>query len=92
MDAFEMIEHVDGPESFLRFARVLLADREEEIGQPIVPYGLGVNGWENDTVEGFLGAAIAWGEVTQMGATQGLTGSSPWKVFATFLWCGKICE
>jgi hypothetical protein len=52
----------------------------------------GVNGWENHTIEDFLEAAIAWGDATGMGTTQGLQKDSAWKRCATFLWCGKIYE
>lgn len=92
MSLDELLEQVEGPESFLAFVRALLADREGEAGQPVDPFGRGVNGWENHSIEGFLEAALAWAETTNLGASQGLAAESPWKRCATFLYCGKIYE
>lgn len=92
MQLHEMLERVDGPESFLEFTRMLLADRRMEVGQPIDACGRGVKGWENHTIEDFLEAAIAWGDVSELGANQDLADASAWKRCATFLWCGKIYE
>lgn len=92
MDLDEMIEEVDGPESFLSFLRLLLADRRAEDANDIDACGRGPNGWENHTIEAFLEAAIAWGEDTNIGATQGMSDFSAWQRCAALLYCGKIYE
>lgn len=92
MELDELLEKVDGPESFLEFARKLQANRMSEVGQPIDPFGRGVSGWENHTIEDFLEAAIAWADASHFGADQDLRDASPWKRCATFLYCGKIYE
>jgi hypothetical protein len=93
MMVHESLERVDGPETFLAFARELLADREQEVGKPIDPFGRGVNGWENHTIEAFLEAAIRWAEASDFDdMEESLKYASPWKKVATFLWCGKIYE
>jgi hypothetical protein len=92
MDRFKFLENVDGPESFLKFVQALRDDRLADVGQPTGPFGRGASGWENDTIEDFLDAALSWARATEMGATQGLVDSSPWKRCAAFLYCGKIME
>ena len=92
MDAYDQLERVDGPESFLKFVQLLIEDREREIGKPIDLCGRGANGWENHTIEDFLEAAAAWAKDSDFGARQGMSDESPWKRFAAFLWCGKIYE
>ena len=92
MELHELLEAVDGPESFLEFVRKLRTDKVEEVDQPTDAFGRGVNGWENHTIEAFLEAAIAWAEDSHFGVTQGLKDASTWRKFATFLYCGKIYE
>jgi len=48
--------------------------------------------WENGSIEDFLAAASAWAVDSEFGSTQGLSSASPWRKFATFLYCGKIYE
>lgn len=92
MDLQESLEQVESPETFLAFVRELIADREKEAGQPVDVFGRGVNGWENHTIETYLEAALAWAEDSNFGKTQDFKDKSPWKLFATFLYCGKIYE
>ena len=92
MELDELLEKVDGPESYLEFVRMLHADRLAEVGKQTDALGRGVNGWENHTIEDFLEAAIAWGEDSNMGVSQGIGNASAWKTCATFLYCGKIYE
>ena len=47
---------------------------------------------ENTTIESFLESAAAWARDSQFGQTQGLGTANPWRMFATFLDCGKIYE
>ena len=95
-DVHEVLERVSDRASFLAFAKALLADRLDETAKerdaPSSPYGPGANGWENSTIEGFLGSAISWAEDANFGNSQGLEGKGPWYAFAVFLYCGKIYE
>ena len=95
-DPHDLLESVNDEHSFLAFAKALHADRADEDAKerdaPSNAYGPGANGWENGTIEQFLGDAIAWAESTNVGLKQGLTEDNPWKRFAVFLYCGKIYE
>ncbi len=92
MELYELLETVDGPASFLEFVRALQADRISETKHATDMFGRGVSGWENHTIEDFLEAAIAWADSSKFGSNQGLSGASPWKMCAKFLYCGKIYE
>ena len=96
MDVTALLERVSDQESFLAFARQLHADRarsaELELSNPSTAFGRDAGGWENTTIEAFLEAAISWAEDSNFGASQGLLTANPWRRFATFLYCGKICE
>lgn len=92
----DLLNSVNDESSFLAFASALAADRvesrEKEKINPSSPYGSAANGWENTSIEGFLESAVAWGEASNLGVTQGLSPANPWQRFATFLYCGKIYE
>jgi hypothetical protein len=92
----QALEAVTDSRSFLDFARVLVADRQDEIRKEQAgassPYGPGANGWENGTIEDFLDAAIRWAEASDFGKRQGVSPDNPWRQFALFLYCGKIYE
>jgi hypothetical protein len=92
----ELLNRVNDESSFLAFASALAVDRvksrEKEKSNPSSPYVADANGWENTSIEDFLEAAVAWGEASRLGITQGLSLSNPWLRFATFLYCGKIYE
>lgn len=92
MELHEQLEAVSDEVSFLAFVRALIKDREAEVGRAVDIFGRGENGWENQSIEGFLDAALSWAESTNVGASQGLSDASPWKRFAVFLYCGKIYE
>jgi hypothetical protein len=92
MKLHEQLDMVTDERSFLEFVRALMLDREGEVRESIDDFGRGKNGWENHTIQAFLEAALAWAEASDMGASQGLADASPWKRFATFLYCGKIYE
>jgi hypothetical protein len=95
-DPHDLLESVTDEASFIAFVKALLADRLDEVAKetstPSSPYGPGANGWENGTIEQFLDGAVSWAEVTNIGLTQGLEPSNPWRRFAAFLYCGKIYE
>lgn len=92
----ELLDSVSDEFSFLAFANALALDRVDsrakEKVSPSSPYCADANGWGNASIEGFLDGAIAWGEATNLGISQGLSPSNPWRRFATFLYCGKIYE
>jgi hypothetical protein len=96
MNLEDALDSVSDAASFLAFARLLTEDREDEVQKestaPSPRCGPGANGWENNTIEAFLGAAISWAESTKIGLSQGLSAENPWKRFAVFLYCGKIYE
>jgi hypothetical protein len=92
----DLLERISDETSFLAFAEALLADRIEAVKKehlkPSSPYGSDANGWENQTIETFLEAAIAWAKDTDLGVSQKISASNPWKRFGVFLYCGKIYE
>lgn len=93
----EMAERVDSKESFLKFVEALAADRADEVHKerikPSPPYGPGVNGWENGSIETFLDAAVAWGAATSAVTGQPVLPDVPtWRAFAFFLLAGKEYE
>jgi hypothetical protein len=96
MELHQLLETVSDEKSFLMFVEVLRKDRERDVAaeqkKPSSPYGATTHGWENTTIESFLGAAQAWAEDSNFGAAQNLDVGTPWRKFATFLYCGKIYE
>ncbi len=63
-DVQSKLDAAGDDKTFIAFIAALAADREDEVAQekisPSSPYGPGANGWENGTIEAFLGAAAAW--------------------------------
>jgi hypothetical protein len=88
----ELAEAVTDEASFLRFVSALRADREAADRGHRDPSGIDALGWQNDTIEAFLEAALAWAEDSDFGRRVQLVDVSPWKRFAAFLYCGKIYE
>jgi hypothetical protein len=85
-------DSVHDESTFVAFARALLEDRRLASAVEDGRYGA-PRGWQNDTVEDFLGGALAWAEDSNFGRTQGLTDeANPWTRLAVFLYCGKIYE
>ncbi|MDQ3686850.1 MAG: hypothetical protein M3430_14830 [Acidobacteriota bacterium] len=81
----EKLETVVDRGSFLAFVKALIAERErkaaEEKRNPSSPWGAGVNGWEHDTIEGYLGAAVAYAEDSR-GTSWEMPPEPSWKAFA----------
>ena len=77
-------------ETFLVFLRELARDREiaaaREQAKPKSPYGPDAGGWENTSIEAYLGACAAWATDRPIAAT------ASWRVFAEVLLSGKFCE
>ena len=87
---------VHDQESFLTFVRQLIVDRttsaDAEVKKLYSPYAPDAGGWANTTIEDFLEASCAWAEDSGFGRTQDLADATPWRLFANFLYCGKIYE
>ncbi len=95
MELNKCLDNVTDQESFLVFTRALRADKEDENKKEkknkSTPYSHGWNGWENNTIVGFLESAIAWAEDSDFGNNIEPT-ENHWKKFALFLYGGKIYE
>ena len=92
----EALEEVVDEESFIEFLSVLAADREDEVAKEREnagsPYGRGHNGWDNGTIEAFLGAAAAWGTSSINGLPLLPKSRNPWRRCADIIYAGKIYE
>jgi len=82
--------------TFIEFLVALATDREDEVAKeqasPSSPWGAGANGWQNGTIEGFLGAASAWAEGSINGLKYYSKPENPWKRCADIIYMGKIYE
>ena len=89
------LEQVNDRESFIKFVRALIQDREDEVRKEKDAagnsYGPDANGWENGTIENYLDAAIAWME-DSLGGENELPPEPSWKSFAKLLYAGKFYE
>jgi len=81
VERHELLDAVEDEASFLVFIAGLIRDRRANNAE-----------WQNETIEQFLEAGLAWAESTGLGATQGLENASPWKRAAVLLYCGKMYE
>lgn len=82
--------------TFTAFLDALAVDREDEVSKekasPSLPYGPGAKGWENGTIEAFLGAAAAWATASNNGLPLYQKPENPWKRCADIIYMGKIYE
>ncbi|MBZ2164325.1 hypothetical protein [Alteromonas stellipolaris] len=92
MELSELLEKVKDKESFFIFTNELLADKEDEVKRGNLSSATyldkGLNGWVNNTIEGFLESAIAFTEDNN----SWLNEPNHWKKLALFLYGGKIYE
>lgn len=88
----DLLDAVVDEASFMAFIGALIADRILANETKIDTFGRDGNGWENHSIEDFLGAASAWANASKFGKNQGLSDTNMWKKFAVFLYCGKIYE
>ena len=97
----ELAADVEDEESFIRFAKALIADRENaaklESTSPTPGTGPDAGGWENRTIEDYLDGAVAWAENSDFGRRMAfpefeMKEASEWKRFAAFLFAGKVHE
>ena len=95
MELHELCDAVHDKASFLVFAETLQSDRRRAVAleseRPSNPYGPDAGGWENTSIEGFLGAGISW-MMHNPHAAEPRDVAAAWRGFATFLYCGKIRE
>jgi hypothetical protein len=97
MNFHEMAEKVDSKESFIRFVQALAEDAGASDAEPKHTadgrLNLSPRGWENGSIEAFLGAMAAWAA-----ANSGITGQpmvaemASWRAFAEILHAGKFYE
>ena len=90
-ELLDALEAVTDEASFIRFAQALLVERRRSLLLPLGPDGFR-GAWANDSIEGFLDAALAWAEDADFGARPGPKSSHPWQLFASFLWAGRSYE
>ena len=88
---FDKLKAVNDEESFVDFARALVADREGV--EAIAPTLDGFQGeWANQSISAFVGAGISWADDSDFGSRPGPKPSNPWTLFAQFLWAGRTYE
>jgi len=95
MELEDYLDKVIDQSSLLEFAKALQTDKEnEDLKQkenPVSPYSSGHNGWESNTISGYLEASIAWAEDSNFGDAQA-SATNTWKKLALFLYGGKVYE
>lgn len=94
MELNELLEKVNGRESFIVFVKALIQDREKSVEMdrqnPEKYKWVGALGWENGSIENYLNACIACFEDDKR--HQEKPEEITWKRFAEFLHSGKIYE
>lgn len=94
-DLQSKLDAVKDEDSFVAFLSALATDRADEVvkeeGIFSSPYGPGANGWDNGTIEAYLGAAAAWAEDWKR-SPRYLPPANPWKRCAEILLAGKRYE
>ena len=90
---YELLEQVQDRDSFLAFVHALADERERaailERQEPIRFSLGGAFDWQNGDIESYLRAASDY--FTERPLSSPETEPS-WRMFADFLWCGKIIE
>lgn len=89
----ELLERVCDRKSFIAFVRALADERSQaaeiERNNPQVYSVDGAHNWKNGDIDGFLYAALDYFEPKPFHQPE----TEPsWRMFADFLWCGKIIE
>ncbi|QEH34918.1 hypothetical protein OJF2_34630 [Aquisphaera giovannonii] len=89
----DFLERVTDRDSFIAFVEALAAERadaaEIERANPQAYMVDGAHNWKNGEIEGFLWAALRYFEPGPYHRPDSEPG---WRMFAEFLWCGKIIE
>ena len=93
MSLGEMLDTVNDRESFIAFVQAMAAEREEaermERAEPVAYQLGGALGWQNGDISTFLDAALFSFEP---GPNHQPEATPSWKMFAEFLFFGKIYE
>lgn len=89
----ELLDHVRDRESFLEFVHAMIEERgrarELERAEPAKYCVDGALGWKNAEIDAFLEAACSYFQPKPLQTPK----SAPsWRMFAEFLYCGKIIE
>lgn len=79
----DLLEQVKDQNTFLNFVAALKKDREQENTKVT---------WQNDTIEQYLEAALAWAHDSKMAENLDIEITNLWRLFAEFLYAGKIYE
>jgi hypothetical protein len=91
---FDLVSELTDERSFFAFVKALREDRIAknvvEMKNPSNPYS--PMGWENDTIEAFLDAAVAWGGSTSQGTAYYAVAVNPWQRVAQILYAGTFYE
>ena len=91
---FEALEAVHNRASFLAFVQLLVDEREQasqlEARRPEDYQWSGALGWQNSSIEGYLGGALQC--VLDNEGSNDVLAEPGWRSFAEFLYCGKIYE
>jgi hypothetical protein len=91
MELHKLLETVNSKQSFLAFVDALRQDRIDELKKEEIkkssPYGPRANGWENGTIESFLGAIHSYGQDSDE-----IKEEPNWRMFALLLMAGKMYE
>lgn len=89
------LENVTDEASFLAFAHLLLRDRRDAANAEHLaassPHELD-EGWANVSIEQFLAGAIGWAEDAEFGRRHHLEHATPWRLFAQFLYAGRMYQ
>jgi len=90
----DYLNDVKDKETFIEFVNALIRDREEAVERekqaPENHRGFGAFGWQNETIEDYLGMCLACAD--NNGDEPVLTKEPTWYSFADFLYGGKIYE
>jgi hypothetical protein len=93
MSIFDLLETVVDRDSFIAFVNALAAERAQaeqmERDDPTLYHWSGALGWENGDISSFLYAALAYFEP---GVYHQPEEAPSWRMFAEFLYFGKIYE
>jgi len=88
---FNLLEAVNDEASFCAFAAALGAERAKAESLALTPDGF-QGEWANNTIEGFLEAAVAWAKDSGFGMRPGPKPTNVWQLAARFLWAGRNYE
>lgn len=95
-DLFQALQSVHDEDTFLQFLLALRDDREASVAQeeatPSSPYGPDAGGWENTTIERFLGTAVRWARDSVNGNPFYQRPDNPWRRCADILFAAKSYE